>query len=436
MVALLIAPVCAGIAAWEIVAHEQAARTANRFEAAASFIGSGAAVAGQPSWQRRLAVRLDRLHIAALINERTPSGKRQLYPPPHPAGNTRVVTGVLPSGGPVKNYRFSVGSRTLLATLIAGAASRTSRLLWTLVAVLITVAAGLAAGFWLLGRWLSVPMLSLSDDVDRIASGEPLAERPRRARLREIENISEALAGMSSALRDARRREADVERERSFLISAIAHDLRTPLFALRGYLEAQRRGVTRPGEDYVELAEQKAAQIDHLVGDLFTYSRSEFLDEPPLLTRLDLGGLLADSAAAFRSVATAHGVALTIRSEREVTVNGDPDMLQRVVANLLDNALQHGDRGGVVTVSYGSTNENAWFAVADDGPGVAAEDLLHVFEPLYRADASRQSGNGGAGLGLAIAKRLVEAHGGELTVHNENGAVFTVVLPSANPLTR
>jgi signal transduction histidine kinase len=303
-------------------------------------------------------------------------------------------------------------------------------LAWALLAGVLTAVVGLAVGFWALGRWLTTPLRALSEDVDRIAGGEPLRQR-RRSRIREVENVHQAVSEMNEALDEARRHEADVEQERRFLISAIAHDLRTPLFALRGYLQAHQLGVGEfDRDDYLRLAGEKAEQIDRLVGDLFGFIRLELLDDRPEFTDLDLSDVVGTSVAAFEQVASVRGIEITIAGRESVWVKGNADMLERVIDNLLDNAVRHSEPHSLIRVAWGTTSGgDAWLAVSDNGPGVAKEDLPNLFEPLYRGDRARSQGGGGAGLGLTIARRLVEAHGGTIGVHNNNGAVFTVVLP-------
>jgi signal transduction histidine kinase len=236
---------------------------------------------------------------------------------------------------------------------------------------------------------------------------------------------------MNEALGQARRHEADVEQERRFLISAIAHDLRTPLFALRGYLQAHQLGVGElDRDDYLRLASEKAEQIDRLVGDLFGFIRLELLDERPELTDLDLSEVVRTSVAAFEQVASARGIEIRVDGQESVWIKGNADMLERVIDNLLDNAVRHSEPRSLVRVAWGRTSGgDASLTVSDNGPGVATEDLPNLFEPLYRGGGARSQGGGGAGLGLTIARRLVEAHGGTIGVHNDNGAVFTVVLP-------
>jgi signal transduction histidine kinase len=432
-VLLAVVPASVGFAAWTIVAANQQHALDQRLAQAASFVRDDDRRISSPTWRTQFLRRLTELQVFGFVTERNAHGEQQLFPPPsmivaYPLGLRRIANP--PSPEPARSYTFHAPEGEIALTLVSPPLDRTARLAWALLAGVLTAIVGLALGFWALGRWLTTPLRGLSEDVDRIAGGEPLAER-RPSRIREVENVHQAVTEMNEALGEGRRHEADVEHERRFLISAIAHDLRTPLFALRGYLQAQQLGVGEIDRDeYLRLAGEKAEQIDRLVGDLFDFTRLELLSERPEFTRLSLAHLVSTSAAAFTQLAAARGVEIVIEGHESVSVEGNADMLERVIGNLLDNAVRYSEPRSLIRVAWGTTSAGeAWLTVSDNGPGVARDDLSNLFEPLYRGDRARSTGGGGAGLGLSIAKRLVEAHRGKIGVHNDNGAVFTVVLP-------
>jgi signal transduction histidine kinase len=254
------------------------------------------------------------------------------------------------------------------------------------------------------------------------------------SRAREIADVGEALIGMSQALGEAHEREREAERERRFLTTAIAHDLRTPLFTLRGYLEALQRGL--PPRDYLNKATEKAALLESLLGDLFVYSQTEYTGIPPQKEPTDFGLLLIDVLGGFEQRAAAKEIQLTLSGPAEpVLVPIDRHLITRALNNLLDNALRHTPPGGEVGVHWQPRNGQIEFEIRDNGEGIAAEHLPHVFEPLYKVDTSHSRSTSSAGLGLAIARRLIEAHGGTLSADNitGEGAVLRGTLPqSAN----
>jgi signal transduction histidine kinase len=261
----------------------------------------------------------------------------------------------------------------------------------------------LAVSVALLQRWVLRPLARLAADADRIAGGE-LAVEPVATRAREVAQVGDALGGMAAALEGALAGSTAAERERRFLLTAIAHDLRTPLFTLRGSLEAIERGI---GDDRsLARAQSKAAHLDRLVGDLFAFSRAEYAREAHAAEPVDLSAV----ARAAAETVDPGALRLDVVTNGPVRLEGDPVALQRVLTNLLDNALHHARTRVELRVDGHRVD------VTDDGPGFAADDLPRVFDPLFRGDKAR--GAGGAGLGLAIARRLARAHGGDVEAAN------------------
>jgi signal transduction histidine kinase len=296
-------------------------------------------------------------------------------------------------------------------------------------AAALALAAALAVVVVLLRRWVLAPLARLAAGADRIAGGETRLE-PVPTRAREVAQVSDAMHGMAGALGGALRASAAAERERRFLVTAIAHDLRTPLFTLRGSLEALERGIGNGR--YLGLAQDRAAHLDGLVTDLFRFSRLDYAPETAPFEELDVAALAQRAADAVGPLASERGRAIELHSaDGDARVNGDPEALLRVLTNLLDNAIRHG-RSRVAVTTW-RRNGAVGVDVADDGPGFAEDDLPHVFEPLFRADPARADGDAHSGLGLAIARRLARAHGGDVRAGNEpgGGARLTVELPAA-----
>jgi signal transduction histidine kinase len=295
---------------------------------------------------------------------------------------------------------------------------------------IVALAAALVAVVVLLRRWVLRPLARLAEDAERVAGGE-LDVEPLPTRAREVAQVGDALQGMAGGLREALRSSAAAERERRFMVTAIAHDLRTPLFTLRGSLEALEHGIG--DERYLDRAQAKAAHLDRMVDDLFTFSRLEYARDTIGFADLDLGALARRAAADLEPLAGAHQCTLDVHcEERNLRVSGDADALLRVLTNLLDNAIRHG--GSHVALAAERVNGEVRIDIADDGPGFAAEDLPHLFQPLFRSDRARASATGGSGLGLAIARRLARVHGGDVSAGNapDGGALTTLTLPAAD----
>ena len=166
--------------------------------------------------------------------------------------------------------------------------------------------------------------------------------------------------------------------------------------------------------------------LERLIADLFDFTRLEYLEQTPKREPLDLGELLQRSAEGASAEAEAKSVHLNLISGDAGRIDADPHMLQRAIENVLDNAIRHTPSGGAITLEQGRRDGVAWFRISDSGPGIDPADLPHIFTPLYRSDASRNSRTGGAGLGLSIARSMLRAHGGDLPAAHRaaGGAVF------------
>jgi signal transduction histidine kinase len=296
-----------------------------------------------------------------------------------------------------------------------------------------------AAGIFL-GRHVVRPLAAIS----RVAPGIPYGEADLglpATRVSEVATAVTALQTMSADLHTALGRQADMEEQRRQFIGAIAHDLRTPLFTLRAYLDGLNDGLADTPQrtsQYLQTCRTSADALDRLVTDLFSYARMEYLGQQPRREPVDLAVLLATVARGHQLRADAKHVTLTMTSASvPCVVHADEQLRARVVGNLIDNALRHTPEHGHVDLHCARAGDEATFTVTDSGPGIAAADLPHLFTPLYRGETSRNRASGGAGLGLAIAHRIVLAHGGTLTAGNipPHGASFTTRLPVTPPAT-
>jgi signal transduction histidine kinase len=238
-------------------------------------------------------------------------------------------------------------------------------------------------------------------------------------------------------LLDAAERERALERNRRELVAWVSHDLRTPIAGLRAMVEALADGVVDEPDDVRRYHMQLMSEVDRLAGlvdDLFELSRIEAGSLAVSVERVALGELLSDAVASAAAVAAGKRVRVDGRLDgRPPDVAGSAAELKRVVRNLLDNAIRHTPPGGTVQVAVSGTEAHAEVSVLDGCGGIPTRDLDRVFDLAYRGDAARTPGAaGGAGLGLAIARGLVEALDGDIAVRNEAGGCrFTVRLPRA-----
>ncbi len=230
-----------------------------------------------------------------------------------------------------------------------------------------------------------------------------------------------------------------VERTRRRMLADLAHEMRTPLATINAHLEALEDGLRELDEPTMTVLHASTARLIRLAQDMTAVSRAEEGQLEMSLVRVSPSSLVEMAAAAAREAFDAKGVALLTRFTAQVPpVLADPDRLAQVLANLLDNALRHTPKGGVVTIASASP-ERAWvqISVSDTGDGITADALEHVFDRFYRADSARNRQHGGSGIGLTISRAIAVAHGGGLFATSSGqgaGAAFTVRLPAARPL--
>jgi two-component system sensor histidine kinase BaeS len=291
-----------------------------------------------------------------------------------------------------------------------------ARLLWGLgLGVLL---AAVAAGW--LSRFLGRRLEGLSAASRRLAGGDLAARAPVEGK-DEIAEVAVAFNEMAGELEEARRRERD------FLVS-VGHDLRTPLTTIAGYAEALHEG--KVGEEDLArvggVMHRESGRLSRLLEDLMLLSRLEAGEFTLRAEAVNLTGHLRGTLEAYRGRAEAAGVALDSDLGEVPVVLVDPDRIDQVVGNLVENALRYTPAGGTVRLGLGREGDRVRLSVADTGPGIEAGDLPHIFERLYVAQHYRPARPEGSGLGLAIVHELVEAMGGAVEVLSAPGQGTTI----------
>ncbi len=319
----------------------------------------------------------------------------------------------------------------LLAAPLEDVDSTLHRLL--LIELLVTglVLAGIALlGLYVIRVGLK-PLRAIEATAASIAGGD-LSQRVEHADERtEVGRLGLALNAMLAHIESAfKAREASERKLRQFVADA-SHELRTPLAAVRAYAELFGRGAADRPDDLARSMtgiRRESERMTLLVDDLLLLAR---LDEGRPLEQkpVELGDVVSEAVETARTLDTTRPIEL---ETEPASVVGDRDRLRQIVDNLLSNARAHTPPGTPVHVSLTRTNGSARLTVADDGPGMTADQVAHVFERFYRTDASRTRASGGVGLGLSIVAAVAEAHGGEVSAESEpgHGARFHVELPS------
>lgn len=441
VLALVLLTVGASAVGYLVEASNQRSDRAHRLAAAAAYVKHGAAQAQTTRWQQALTRKLTELGLRVHLTMVWPGGKRTVYvskglpatTTPSPRRPARDASAPTPSGPsaaqPTATYLFPLAQepgKTLTLDLYLPPLDRTRPVLVALASGLAALLAGAMLLIWAASRWLVAPLRRLNAQVDAISGGEPFETRATSP-IREVENVATAVAGMAARLAQTAEHDARLEAERRLLISSIAHDLRTPLFSLRGYLDAIATGIGNPRQR-LDQARAKAQQIDRLVTGLFDYARAD-INERPRLQTTELADAVIDATAAFEFAANQRGVKLQVTAHARPSVTIDRDGFERALANVLDNALRHTPRGGTVDVTYGEEADHAFVRVIDDGLGIAPDLLPYLFELTARAASNSRID--GAGLGLTIAARLLRNQGGTIDAANAppRGATLTLRLP-------
>jgi signal transduction histidine kinase len=290
------------------------------------------------------------------------------------------------------------------------------------------------AAFAVLLLWVAtVPLArdvrTLEATVRRIEQGDRDV-RTELHRSDELGHVAKALDELTARLDRLERERAGVEAERRALLSSISHDLRTPLAALRAALEALVDGVAPDPGRYLRSMQRDVEALTALVEDLFLLARLEAGRVDLHAEPVDLAELADEAVLSLAPVASASGVQVRLEAATPVLARGNAVALGRVIRNLLDNAVRHAPPGSAVVVTVGADGP-PFVRVVDEGPGFPPGFEDRAFDQFTRADPSRSRTSGGAGLGLAIARGLVEAHGGRIWIEEPPGGRVAFELPAA-----
>ena len=321
-----------------------------------------------------------------------------------------------------------------LSALIVGAVSVTVFVFWFALRVLglWPSVSGIAAAVVALvlvrfvARGLTTPLREMAAATQAMAKGD-YSRRVTDTSRDEIGGLARSFNRMAAEL-------GETDRVRRDLVANVSHELRTPLTALQATLENIVDGVATADPDTLLTMLAQVERLGRLVVQLLDLSRLEAGTVP--LDRQDFAVAPVLEHAVREQKLNAPGVVIEMNvDEAGLEADGDPERVHQVVANLLENAIRHSPAGGSVEVRARRSASGVTIEVIDEGPGIPDQEASRVFERFYRADSARASSDGGAGLGLAIARWIVDLHGGE--IHPEqrepHGCRMVVTLPGAHP---
>lgn len=335
---------------------------------------------------------------------RLPRGTAILHRDTH-VGTAYITPGRLPQASEA-DFLSSVNRSLLLS---AGTAA--------LLAMLLTAA---------LSRRILGPIQALTAAVRAMEQGD-LTQRVREDSRDEVGELARAFNSMATSL-------AMAEQFRRNMVSDVAHELRTPLSNIRGYLEALRDGVLSPSRETLDSLHEESLHLSRLVDDLQELALAEAGQLRLDRSAADPADLMQRVLRSAQPQALAKGISLSAEMSQGLPpVDVDSGRIAQVLQNLLSNALAHTPEGGRVSVGANPSGPFVEVFVSDTGAGIPPEHLPHIFERFYRVDPSRSRATGGSGIGLTIARQLVEAHGGSLWAESEvgKGSSFRLTLPVA-----
>jgi heavy metal sensor kinase len=291
-----------------------------------------------------------------------------------------------------------------------------------------------SVGGYFLARRSLAPVAAMGAQAERIGAAN-LHDRLA------VRNPNDELGRLAQTFNDLLDRlDQSFERQRRF-ISDASHELRTPVSILRGEAEVALSQASRSPEEYREslaVLHQEAQRLARIVEDLFTLTRADAGEYRLAHTDFYLDELVADGVRAARALAQAKNITLSVVAANEMPVRADEDLVRRMILNLLDNAIKYTPAGGNISIVSGSVPGGYEVSVTDSGPGIPAEMQSRIFERFFRVDRarSRSGADGGAGLGLSIARWIAEAHLGriELVRSDAAGSAFKVYIPASSEI--
>lgn len=286
-----------------------------------------------------------------------------------------------------------------------------------LITVLLTVVTVL-----LLSRFITLPLIRMKEATEGLSRGNHRVDlsTDRNDELGELANAITRLSGDLDRLKNARNE----------FLAAISHELRTPLTYIKGYADILERPELTESErtEYVGIIREESAHLARLIGNLFELAKLDRHQFEINRERIEVGALLGSAAALVKPAFERDRIRLSVACEGVGHAFWDPERMQQVLLNILDNARKHSEAGSQVLISCTEEGGRIVIRIRDEGEGIAAEELPYVFERLYRVEKSRSRDSGGSGLGLAIAKEIVELHGGMIQIESNPGSGTVVAI--------
>ena len=287
-----------------------------------------------------------------------------------------------------------------------------------LTATIILVFTALSVGLWIY-RSIAVPMVKLKKATQNIKEGnlDFVLEVEGKD---EFSQLCQDFEEMRKRLKESTEEKILMDKENKELISNISHDLKTPITAVKGYVEGIMDGVADTPEKmnrYVRTIYNKTNEMDHLINELTFYSKIDTNRIPYTFSKLNVEDYFSDCAEELGLEMETKGIELVYANyvEKDVQVIADGEQIRRVIHNIVSNAIKYMEKPkGIIQLRVKDVGDFIQVEIEDNGKGIAAKDLPYIFDRFYRTDVSRNSSKGGSGIGLSIVKKIMEDHGGKV----------------------
>lgn len=351
------------------------------------------------------------MNMAENMHQYNPTFKGGYEEKEYPLVNGSTLVGTLQLGyyGP---FFYTDSDIDFLTTL--------NRLLWGAAIFALLAALGLAT-------WMS---RQLTNPISRVVNTARLIAHGNFSNRVDIESDTKEMTELTSTINRLADTLGTQENLRKQLTADVAHELRTPLATLQSHLEAMIDGIWQPDQKRLKSCHEETLRIGKLVGDLEKLARYESENLTLEKTCFDLLDMLQSLTANFEAQFSTKKIALSLHGSPQF-LTADRDKIWQVFQNLLSNALKYTEEGGQVSITVGGNGTHVQVECKDTGIGIPVGDLPHIYERFYRTDKSRTRLTGGSGIGLTIAKSIIDAHGGTISAVSEvgQGTAFTVTLP-------
>lgn len=297
-------------------------------------------------------------------------------------------------------------------------------------AFVILISVALVVGLWVY-RSIAVPLVKLKKATQNIKEGNLDFVLDVEGK-DEFSELCQDFEEMRRRLKESTEEKSLIEKENRELISNISHDLKTPITAVKGYVEGIMDGVADTPEKmdrYVRTIYNKTNEMDHLINELTFYSKIDTNRIPYTFSKLNVEDYFEDCSEEVGLELETRGIELVYANyvEKDVMVIADGEQIRRVIHNIISNAIKYMDKPkGIIQIRIKDVGDFIQIEIEDNGKGIGPKDLPYIFDRFYRTDVSRNSSKGGSGIGLAIVKKIVEEHGGKIWATSEEGVGTTM----------